>query len=228
MFTGIIEEVGHVGNIRRSGGQIQLLISAAKILDNIKLGDSVSINGICLTVTDFNQSSFSVYASSETVNKTTMSNWNAGTRVNLERALKPSDRFGGHFVQGHVDCTGTVREIKKQGESLDIKITHPSEIGKYFLQKGSVSIDGISLTINSIDFNNHFVSIRIIPATLEKTAIGDWKTGTQVNLETDMIGRHIVQYLESISSHENITKLNSVNQPDNYDRRINDLREQGF
>jgi len=227
MFTGIIEEIGKIKSITQKSGQVQLEVSAQKITADMKSGDSIAVNGICLTVTGFSTGYFSAFASSETVALTTIQSWLKGHNVNLERALRPSDRMGGHFVQGHVDGTGTVKSITKTGESREIKITYPPHFRDLLLPKGSVCVDGISLTINSIDYQNSFFTIRIIPATIEHTNIGEWKTGTEVNLESDMIGRHIVQYLDHKFRDSGASSRQEESSDDFY-KKLNELKEKGF
>lgn len=186
MFTGIIEETGRVKSF--SGSTLEVECSA--VLKNTKIGDSIAINGCCQTVIGINKNSFKVCVSSETLRVTTFGSFRAGTSVNLERALTPSTRMGGHIVSGHVDCTG-IYTGKNSASEFSFEV--PAEFAKYIVPKGSVSIDGISLTVAHID--GHVFTVAIIPHTLKNTTLEDLKTGDMVNIETDILGKYVEKLL---------------------------------
>jgi len=189
VFTGIIEEVGAVS--RRSGAAVTIL--ARTILDGLALGDSISVDGACLTVTAFNNESFSVQISPETFARTTLGRLKPGEAVNLERAMQAGGRFGGHFVLGHVDGVGKVDGVTDQGEFQLWRFRAPDDVAKYLVPKGSVTIDGISLTV--VEPTGDTFAVAVIPATLSKTTLAQKRTGESVNMEADMIGKHIFHYL---------------------------------
>src|SRR3989339_557444 len=189
MFTGIIEEVGKVSSLRKNSGIMEITIEAAKIFDDIKIGDSISISGVCLTVTLFKGNSFTVQAVEETISRTTFSKLRSGNNVNLERAVRPIDRLGGHFIQGHVDCIGKVISVKNQSGNLLISISPAKEQEKYIVTKGSIAIDGISLTVTYTKTGEFGISV--IPHTVENTTLKGIKPGDNVNIETDIIAKHI-------------------------------------
>jgi riboflavin synthase len=189
IFTGIIEEIGQVKQIKRGQQSFSLSIKAAKVLEEVKLGDSIAVNGVCLTVTGYSGASFEADVMPETYQRTTLKTLKSGSPVNLERALRLSDRLGGHLVQGHVDGIGTI--INKSVEDIAILygIEAPAEILKYVLKKGSIAVDGVSLTVVEVD-NNRF-SVSLIPHTAKLTILGWKREGDPVNLETDIIGRYV-------------------------------------
>lgn len=189
IFTGIIEEIGQVKQIKRGQQSFSLSIKAAKVLEEVKLGDSIAVNGVCLTVTGYSGASFEADVMPETYQRTTLKTLKSGSPVNLERALRLSDRLGGHLVQGHVDGIGTI--INKSVEDIAILygIEAPAEILKYVVKKGSIVVDGVSLTVVEVD-NNRF-SVSLIPHTAKLTILGWKREGDPVNLETDIIGRYV-------------------------------------
>lgn len=194
MFTGIVEEIGTIATMTNIGeSQVALSVDCCAIQDDMKLGDSVSVNGICLTVVRFDSASVTFEISSETIRHSTFINQKAGTRVNLERALKLSDRLGGHIVQGHVDCVSKVKAIKELGGFYEIDFELPTAIKKYVVQKGSITIDGISLTIAELADN--WFRVAVIPHTYEQTVLKDRNIGDAVHLETDVIARYIERLL---------------------------------
>lgn len=194
MFTGIIEEVGAVA--RRSGAD--LAIVAEKVLEGIRQGDSIAIDGACMTVVEFTADSFVVQVSPESFQRTTLGRLKVGDAVNLERAMAAGERFGGHFVQGHVDGVGQVKGIRSQGEFALWTFQAPSEVAQYLVPKGSVAIDGISLTV--VEPSGDTFGVAVIPATLEKTALQSRRPGDAVNMEADMIGKHIMHYMKGSGS----------------------------
>ena len=194
MFTGIIEELGEVKNIQRSSQSIILTIKADKILEDIKLGDSIATNGVCLTVTDFNEREFEVDVTPETMRKSSLGKLSIRDEVNLERALRLKDRLGGHIVSGHIDGTGKISERRREDNAILITITPEAELMKYIIAEGSIAVDGISLTVAKLNQDSFTVSI--IPHTNEVTTLSHKKVGNIVNLETDMIGKYVERMME--------------------------------
>lgn len=189
MFTGLIEEVGKVTSIRPIPGGKKLKISAKLVLEDAKVDDSIAVNGVCLTVTEKEDNAFWADAVGETLNKTTLKDINVNSDVNLERALRLSDRLGGHLVLGHVNGIGTVTNITKLGDNYDLEIEVPQELDKYLIDEGSITVEGISLTIAKV--NNYKINISVIPHTWNKTVLATKKTGSKVNLETDVLAKYI-------------------------------------
>jgi riboflavin synthase len=193
VFTGIIEELGTVRSLERGSDSCQIFIMAQKVLEDVKLGDSIAINGVCLTVTSFDREHFSADMMAETLAKTNLKDLSPGQKINLERAARLGDRMGGHLVQGHIDGVGTMVEQQKVGIAKIIRIKAPPEIMDYLVSKGSVAIDGISLTV--IDVLSDSFTVSIIPHTAKMTTLGFKKTGDTVNLEADIIGRYVEKLL---------------------------------
>lgn len=193
MFTGLIEEVGSVSVIQRTGNAVRLTINAKKILEDIKTGDSIAVNGICLTATDHGISSFSAEVMHETLDRTSLGRLRPGTPVNLERAMPANGRFGGHIVTGHIDGTGIISKIQKDHIAVWYTIQTSRQIAGYIVEKGSIAIDGISLTVAAADQNSFRVSV--IPHTLQQTALAAKKVNDIVNLENDCIGKYIRRFL---------------------------------
>lgn len=193
MFTGIVEELGTVSNIKQSGEAMELTIHANSILSDVKLGDSIAVNGICLTVTSFTASSFTVDAMPETMKSTSLCMLKPLSKVNLERAMAANGRFGGHFVTGHIDGVGTIVSKKQHFNAIYYKIGIPNDLLRYCLQKGSVAVDGTSLTIFDIDESS--ITISLIPHTVSESIIGEKVAGDIVNIECDMIGKYIEHFI---------------------------------
>jgi riboflavin synthase len=189
MFTGIIEDTGTVKSIRINGNLLKIVINSKNLVKELKLGESVCINGACLTVTDIERSSFLVDVLPETASKTNLGSLKIGENVNLERALKVSDRFSGHIVSGHVDATGTIKSITRCLDSIKMTIAYPGALNNYIVNKGSITIDGISLTVSS--FNRDSFTVNVIPYTIKTTTIGKKKIGDKVNLEGDIFGKYV-------------------------------------
>ena len=189
MFTGIIQGQGVIESLTRQAGQCRLTIAPRFDFPDIVDGESISVNGTCLSVEHHEGSVFSLYASRETMNRTTLSKLHEGSLVNLERALAVGDRLGGHIVAGHVDCLATVESITRSGDSLVCRLGFPEAFGPEVVSKGSVALDGISLTINECGKN--FLTVNIIPDTQERTTMRLWKPGVSVNMETGIIGRQL-------------------------------------
>lgn len=195
MFTGLVEETGVVRTVRPQGGGRRLTIEARRVMDDLKIDDSVAVNGCCQTVVARTATTFDVEAIEETLAKTTLGAFVAGTRVNLERAMQLGGRLGGHLVQGHVDCRGTVGSIEELDTSHNVWVEFPEEFARYVIPVGSICIDGISLTVARKDGNRLMVSI--IPHTWKETTVGELRPGAMVNLEFDLVGK----YIESIMAH---------------------------
>ena len=210
MFTGLIEEMGTVKSIKRRAGSMELTISGKKIIKDIKEGDSISVNGVCLTVTSTEGgsasggsyqlpvASFNVDVGAETLRRTNLGRLRMGEKVNLERALKVGERLGGHFVTGHIDGVGIIKKKIREGDTFLFEIEAPDEIMDYIIPKGSIALDGISLTI--VDFNKNRFCVSIIPHTLEVTTLGFKKVGDKVNLEGDMIGKYVFKMIKGEKS----------------------------
>ena len=194
MFTGLVEEVGTIEQITSNLDGLRISVNAEKVMEGLKIDDSVSCSGICLTVIDMNISSFTVQLVEETLNRTTAKNWKNDSAINLERALLPSSRMGGHFVQGHIDCTSKITDIKMRDESAIFSFTLPGPYQKYIVEKGSICLDGISLTVASI--NNKEFSIAVIPHTIEVTNWKKSKVGDLVNLEVDIISKYVENLMD--------------------------------
>lgn len=193
MFTGIIQKIGRIAEIKHSGGSGRLVIETTPWVAPLELGESIAINGCCLTVASFGGSQIRFDVLEETFQKTSLGEKRGGQRVNLERALCVGDSMGGHFVTGHVDGTGEVREVRQIGRDFVFRINSPAELLRGMVPKGSIALDGISLTI--VELTGEFFSVHIIPHTIAETALSDLKAGDSVNLETDMIGKYVQRFL---------------------------------
>ena len=205
MFTGIIEETGRIADIRRHSLSASLTVSCRKIMEDIHLGDSIAVNGICLTVTAFSGSEFTVDVMPETIEKTSLKLLKNGSVVNLERAMPANGRFGGHIVSGHIDGTGTVLEIQENEIAVIYKIGVSKELADGIVEKGSVALDGISLTV--IDVTNEYFTVSLIPHTRSVTNMQGKRVGDPINVETDVIGKFVKKYLKTqeSSSAERLT-----------------------
>lgn len=192
MFTGIIEGWGTIKKLTWAGKGMRLCIEAGFSLEETRIGESIAVNGACLTVVSMGGAEFEVDVAPETLSKTTLKHGRIGDFVNLERALRLSDRIGGHLVSGHVDGIGTITSKRSLANAILIAINIPEALGKYIIKKGSVAVDGISLTVNQCDATSFEVSI--IPHTGEITTIGKKKVGDQVNIETDIIGKYVERF----------------------------------
>ncbi len=200
MFTGIIEALGKIKGIQKSGRSIRMSIDAGFSLDETKLGDSIAVSGVCLTAVEINGRIFKIDMSPETYAVTNFSRAKVGDRVNLERALRLCDRLDGHLVSGHIDGTGTIISIKTLDNAIIITIGATEALARYMIKKGSVAVDGISLTINNCTKNSF--EITIIPHTAKLTTIGFKKTGDIVNIETDMIGKYVERFMTKSTGAE--------------------------
>jgi len=194
MFTGIIEAIGTIKAININGQGARLEINVGSLdMSDVQLGDSIATNGICLTVVDFSSTSYSADVSTETLTRTGFANYKTGQKVNLEKAMLPTTRFGGHIVSGHVDAMAEVTAITPSGNSTDYWISMPDEVAPYIAEKGSVTIDGVSLTVNSLSKSQF--RLTIVPHTANETIIAHYQVGTKINLEVDVMARYIERLL---------------------------------
>ncbi len=203
MFTGIIEEIGTVKSIEFNGRIAEAVIYGNLVIKNSKMGDSIAVNGVCQTITKIKENLFSVEISSTTLKKTTLPKLKKNHFVNLERAIKADDRFGGHFVQGHVNGTGKIETLIKNDSMIILKVCTAAEFIRLTIDEGSIAIDGVSLTVFERDIKNNAIFIRIIPHTYKSTILQYKNTGDEVNIETDMIGR----YLDSLMRNKQESKI---------------------
>lgn len=217
MFTGIIEEVGVLKQIKHGVKSSILTVQAKKVLEDTNIGDSIATNGVCLTVVKLNSDSFEADVMAESLRRTNLGNLKSGDEINLERALTPSTRMGGHIVSGHVDGTGTIKSFVKEDNAVLVTINTEYNILRYIIEKGSIAIDGISLTVVSVDGQKFVVSL--IPHTGEQTILLRKKAGDTVNLECDLIGKY-VERLISMPAKDNNKDTGKLNE--------NFLKENGF
>jgi riboflavin synthase len=195
MFTGIISAIGLISAIEHKGGDCRLTINTSKLsLSDTQLGDSIAVNGVCLTAIELGKQHFCADVSNETLSRSTLKNAVVGTPVNLELALTPTTRMGGHIVSGHVDGIGELVELKPDARSWRLSFKAPDELAKYIAEKGSITINGISLTVNTV--NGALFSVNIVPHTLKETTLADIKVGSQVNLEVDLLARYLERLLQ--------------------------------
>ncbi len=200
MFTGLIEAVCTVKSVRRTAGALSLTVDLGELANESKIGDSIAVNGTCLTVAGLDGNLATFELSTETLEKSTLGSLKALSKVNIERAMKATDRFGGHIVQGHIDGAATIKAVKRLGQFADIEFTAEPKLLSQMVAKGSVAVDGISLTIASLDQSSF--SAAIIPETLARTTLGKARVGDAVNIETDIIVRTIKKQLEKILPQE--------------------------
>jgi riboflavin synthase len=201
MFTGIIEETGTVRGIRLAGESGQIEIYARKVLEGTRIGDSISVNGVCLTVTSLSADSFTADIMSETVRRTAFRRCSSGEKVNLERAMPADGRFGGHIVAGHIDGTGEIASIHPEGNATYLTIRTSPDILRLVVEKGSIAIDGISLTVTTVE-NDRF-SVGVIPHTGDETTLLSKRQGDTVNLETDIVGKYVERLLQPHTEQTN-------------------------
>lgn len=196
MFTGIVEEIGEISSITKSSKGAKLTLKAKKVLEDVKLGDSICTNGVCLTVTEFDKGNFSVDVMAETMRRSNLGTLSKGSQVNLERALRLSDRLGGHIVSGHIDGVGEIESFEREDNAVWISIKAPDSILKYIVEKGSITIDGVSLTVAYVD--SVMFKVSIIPHTKDVTTLLKKNIGDKLNLECDIVGK----YIEKLIKHE--------------------------
>jgi riboflavin synthase len=205
MFTGLIEQIGEVESVRLTDAGRELRIRAS--FDDLEDGESIAVNGACLTVREFGAGWFQAAAVLTTLERTTIGDWQAGTRVNLERSVRAADRLGGHLVQGHVDCVGTIIARAIVGDALLLDLTIPASIEPLFVLHGSIAVDGVSLTVN--DLKPRALQLSLIEYTLRHTTLGDLDAGSRVHIEADMIAKHVRRLLEPYL--QVTTAVNSLN-----------------
>ncbi|MCW8127655.1 riboflavin synthase [Microbulbifer halophilus] len=194
MFTGIIEAVGEITELKPQGGDLRVRVKSGKLdLSDVQLGDSIATNGVCLTVVDLPGDGYWADVSAETLDVTSVKSWKTGDRVNLEKALTPRTRLGGHIVSGHVDGIGEVVWRRKEARAERFRLRAPDHLAKYIAHKGSITVDGTSLTVNAVDGAEF--ELTIVPHTLRETVMGDYNAGTRVNLEVDLIARYLERLL---------------------------------
>ncbi len=206
MFTGLVAELGTVQLLRREGSSYHLTVSAAKVMHNLKIGDSVAVNGACLTVVNINDQQFTADVMPETVRLTNIGSLQAGDKVNLERTLRLCDGLDGHIVSGHVEGLGTITGKKPEGIAVAVRIDTEARLLKYIIPKGSIAIDGISLTVTKVD--DCGFSVAIIPHTAKETTLGFKNVGDKVNLETDIIGKYVEKMLSLGDNKQTAAVLN--------------------
>jgi len=194
MFTGIVEERGRVASVVPLGDAIRVTISARDVLGGTQHGDSIAVNGVCLTVVELSETSFSADVMQETLDRSSLNAASAGSQVNLERAARLDSRIGGHLVQGHVDGTGTVTAIEPSEHWTVMRFSLPDGLGRYVVEKGSITVDGVSLTV--VDAAMDSFSVSLIPTTLQVTTLGDRRVGDHVNLEVDAIAKYVERLME--------------------------------
>ncbi|HEX7724041.1 MAG TPA: riboflavin synthase [Pyrinomonadaceae bacterium] len=204
MFTGIIEELGRIRAIEKRGEDARIVIEAHTVTEGSRDGDSISVNGVCLTALDVKPDSFAADVSKETLFRSTLENLKEGSPVNLERAVTPTTRLGGHIVQGHVDARGEFLGSENHGDSWTFRFAYPKEVARYLVFKGSVSVEGISLTIASL--GDDYFEIAVIPKTFEVTNFSQLKPGDAVNLEVDVIAKYVERILTADAPHFSFTR----------------------
>lgn len=200
IFTGIIEEIGTLNSIKKESDLYTLEVSAKKVLEGTKYGDSIATNGVCLTVTEMGANFYKAEVMLETINSTNFKDLKKGANLNLERALSPSKRLDGHIVQGHIDGVGEITNIINNNREVVYRINFKGENSKYIVEKGSIALDGISLTVSKVEGDNFEVSI--IPTTVKETTLARKKVGDKINIETDIIGRYVYSFLNLENKNE--------------------------
>lgn len=193
MFTGIVEEVGRIERMERQGTAMVLEIACSRVLEDVRIGDSIAVNGVCLTVVRFSDKTFSADVMPETMQRTNLGDLRIGSLVNLERAVAAGDRFGGHFVQGHVDGTGIIESRIPNENAVLFRIGVPQRLTKWMVEKGSVALNGISLTL--VEVGDRHLTVSVIPHTLEVTQLKEARVGDRVNIECDMIAKYTAKLL---------------------------------
>lgn len=204
MFSGIVEEMGHVRRLVRRSGLAVLEVEASRVLEDVRMGDSIAINGTCLTVTAFAQDHFTVEMTPETLRRTNLGELQPKQPLNLERSLPADGRIGGHFVQGHVDGVGRVTGLHPEGDSRVVTFAAPEEVQRYVVPKGYVAVDGMSLTV--VDRLDGGFTVAFIPHTLAVTIAGEYEVGTPVNLEADILGKYVEQFLRADAAEEGLSR----------------------
>jgi riboflavin synthase len=222
LFTGIVEEVGKIKRIEKGAKSCILTIEADKVLEGSKVGDSIAVNGVCLTATTISAHAFTADVMAETVRRSSLGQLLSGSRVNLERAMAADGRFGGHIVSGHIDGTGTITDMTREDNAVWVTISCSSKLLKYIIEKGSITIDGISLTVAYVD--SRVFKVSIIPHTASETTLMTKKPGDIVNLENDIIGK----YVEKLLYHNNDSKNDTVESSSTTSISMDFLSQNGF
>ena len=220
MFTGIIEEIGIVRNIVKGSRSIKLTITAKKVLENTNLGDSIAVNGVCLTVTALGKDGFTADVMPESMSKTNMGRLKPGDRVNLERALTLSSRLGGHIVSGHIDGVGDIINMEKDDNAVRVTVTSVPKVMKYIVSEGSVALDGVSLTVAHLGEGDNDFTVSLIPHTAQVTTLLDKKVGDKLNIENDVVGKYVERLLNFSDKDKAVEKNSAIS--------LKFLRENGF
>jgi riboflavin synthase len=220
MFTGLVEEVGVVRRLERLGGGARLVIAAKRVLEGMRVGDSVSISGACLTAVDIKREEFAVECMEETLSRTTLGSVDKGDEVNLERALTWGERIGGHLVMGHVDAVAMVSNVVTKGIALEVELSLPEPVRPFVAAKGSVAVDGVSLTV--IDQNGDSFKVGLIPHTVANTTLRQLKSGVKVNLEADIIARYVHRAVHDSGLAEGLSSTQAASLTEEM------LRDKGF
>ncbi len=200
MFTGIVEEIGRVESVLRKSSGMEVRVRGSRVLEGTLRGDSISVNGVCQTVTALEESSFGFFASDVTLALTNIAKLKPGDEVNLERALTPTSRMGGHIVQGHVDYSGKIIDVRRDSSGVEFSLEIEPGFAKYIVSKGSITVDGISLTVVSVHGNSF--KLYLIPETVENTTATKWRSGRLVNVEVDILGKYIESLLQKTSVND--------------------------
>lgn len=217
MFTGIVQEIGNLKQQVLGSNKYQLIIAGKKILNNASKGDSIAVNGVCLTIVDYSTNSFTADIMPETLNSTNLKNLQRGEGVNLEQAVQPDGFFGGHLVTGHVDCLGRINHITSNKNAKIIEVSADEKLTDYIVDKGSVALNGVSLTV--VEVNKSSFSVSLIPETWNKTTFKNIKTGDEINIETDLLGKYVVKMMKKWRDNDN-NKKNKIHK--------NFLKQNGF
>ena len=217
MFTGIVQEIGNLKQQVLGSNKYQLIIAGKKILNNASKGDSIAVNGVCLTIVDYSTNSFTADIMPETLNSTNLKNLQRGEGVNLEQAVQPDGFFGGHLVTGHVDCLGRINHITSNKNAKIIEVSVDEKLTDYIVDKGSVALNGVSLTV--VEVNKSSFSVSLIPETWNKTTFKNIKTGDEINIETDLLGKYVVKMMKKWRDNDN-NKKNKIDK--------NFLKQNGF
>ena len=225
MFTGIIEETGKIESVAKGSKSAVVTVAANKVLENTKIGDSIAVNGVCLTVTSICENKFTADVMAETLRRSSLGTLKHGSKVNLERAMAADGRFGGHIVSGHIDGTGTIRSMVREDNAVWVEIETPDKLLKYIVEKGSITIDGISLTVAGLTDDSFSVSV--IPHTGEETTLLGKKPGDIVNLENDIVGKY-VERLMNFNSMQKTESVDKANRRQNSNITMDFLAENGF
>lgn len=226
MFTGIVEETGKIESVTKGSKSAILTVAAHKVLENTKIGDSIAVNGVCLTVTSISGNKFTADVMAETIRRSSLGSLKHGSKVNLERAMAADGRFGGHIVSGHIDGVGTIRSLIREDNAVWVEIETPDKLLKYIVEKGSIAIDGISLTVAKLTDDSFSVSV--IPHTGEETTLLTKKPGDIVNLENDIVGKYVERFINFNAGDTGRTQNNAVKKDSYGSITMDFLNEHGF